>query len=191
MSEKEQKQWYVIRAIGGKEKKVKEYIETEVQNSHLEDYISQVLIPTEKVYQIKKGLLSGLCIGRGRSRGRNPVYASQHSQRLRLPRRHEGFFHGGNPSPPSGSEPDFRTCRRTERQRGGKRSSFLRRRNRQGYRWPILKLFGYDRGGGQRAEETHGFREDIRAQDSYGVELYASRKRIINQGKLWQKRLLR
>ena len=53
MSEKEQKQWYVIRAIGGKEKKVKEYIETEVQNSHLEDYISQVLIPTEKVYQIK------------------------------------------------------------------------------------------------------------------------------------------
>ena len=55
MSEKEQKQWYVIRAIGGKEKKVKEYIETEVQNSHLEDYISQVLIPTEKVYQIKNG----------------------------------------------------------------------------------------------------------------------------------------
>ena len=55
MSEKEQKQWYVIRAIGGKEKKVKEYIETEVHNNHLEDFISQVLIPTEKVYQIKNG----------------------------------------------------------------------------------------------------------------------------------------
>lgn len=55
MSEKEQKQWYVIRAIGGKEKKVKEYIELEVRNSHLEDYISQVLIPTEKVYTIKNG----------------------------------------------------------------------------------------------------------------------------------------
>ena len=26
MSEKEQKQWYVVRAIGGKEKKVKEYL---------------------------------------------------------------------------------------------------------------------------------------------------------------------
>ena len=48
MSEKEQKQWYVIRAIGGKEKKVKEYIETEVHNNHLEDFISQV-------YQIKNG----------------------------------------------------------------------------------------------------------------------------------------
>ena len=33
MSEKEQKQWYVVRAIGGKEKKVKEYIENEVRQS--------------------------------------------------------------------------------------------------------------------------------------------------------------
>ena len=49
MSEKEQKQWYVVRAIGGKEKKVKEYIDNEVRQSHLEDYISQVLIPTETV----------------------------------------------------------------------------------------------------------------------------------------------
>lgn len=55
MSDREQKQWYVLRAIGGKEKKVKEYIETEVRNAHLEDYISQVLIPTEKVYQIRNG----------------------------------------------------------------------------------------------------------------------------------------
>ena len=55
MSEKEQKQWYVVRAIGGKEKKVKEYIDNEVRQSHLEDYISQVLIPTEKIYQIRNG----------------------------------------------------------------------------------------------------------------------------------------
>ncbi|MBQ4280454.1 MAG: transcription termination/antitermination factor NusG [Rikenellaceae bacterium] len=55
MSEKEQKQWYVIRAVGGKEKKVKEYIEAEVRHSQLEDYISQVLIPTEKVYSIRNG----------------------------------------------------------------------------------------------------------------------------------------
>ena len=49
------RQWYVIRAVGGKEKKVKEYIETMVHNSHLEEYISQVLIPTEKVYTIRNG----------------------------------------------------------------------------------------------------------------------------------------
>lgn len=42
------KQWYVVRTIGGKENKVKEYIESEIRHSHLEEYISQVLIPTEK-----------------------------------------------------------------------------------------------------------------------------------------------
>lgn len=50
-----QKKWYVIRAIGGKEKKVKEYIESEIVHHNLQDYISQVLIPTEKVYQIRNG----------------------------------------------------------------------------------------------------------------------------------------
>ena len=55
MSEKEARQWNVKRAVGGKEKKVKEYIETMVHNSHLEEYISQVLIPTEKVYTIRNG----------------------------------------------------------------------------------------------------------------------------------------
>ena len=50
-----QKQWYVIRAIGGKEQKVKEYIEAEVRQEHLEDYVSQVLIPTEKVFTIRNG----------------------------------------------------------------------------------------------------------------------------------------
>ena len=49
------KQWYVIRAIGGKEQKVKEYIEAEIRHNHLEDYISQILIPTEKVYTIRNG----------------------------------------------------------------------------------------------------------------------------------------
>ncbi len=49
------KEWYVVRAIGGKENKVKEYLEAEIRHSHLEDYISQVLIPTEKVYTIRNG----------------------------------------------------------------------------------------------------------------------------------------
>lgn len=50
-----EKKWYVLRAIGGKEKKVKEYIESEVSRLNLQEYVSQVLIPTEKVYQIRNG----------------------------------------------------------------------------------------------------------------------------------------
>ena len=49
------KRWYVVRAISGKEKKVKEYIEMEINAMNLQDYVSQVLIPTEKVYQIRNG----------------------------------------------------------------------------------------------------------------------------------------
>jgi transcriptional antiterminator NusG len=49
------KKWYVIRAISGKERKVKEYIDSEISRLNLKDYISQVLIPTEKVYQVRKG----------------------------------------------------------------------------------------------------------------------------------------
>ncbi|HBI81056.1 MAG TPA: transcription termination/antitermination factor NusG [Bacteroidales bacterium] len=49
------KKWYVLRAIGGKEKKVKELVENEIKRLKLNDFISQVLIPTEKIYQIRNG----------------------------------------------------------------------------------------------------------------------------------------
>ncbi len=54
MNEQEKK-WYVVRAISGNEKKVKQYLESEIVNHNLQDYIAQVLIPTEKVYMIRKG----------------------------------------------------------------------------------------------------------------------------------------
>lgn len=47
--------WYVLRAISGKENKVKDYIDSEIKNSNLGQYVAQVLIPTEKVYQIRSG----------------------------------------------------------------------------------------------------------------------------------------
>ncbi len=40
------KKWYVVRAISGKENKVKVYLEADIKNSDLGDYVSQVLIPT-------------------------------------------------------------------------------------------------------------------------------------------------
>ena len=49
------KKWYVIRAISGKEKKVKQYIESEINRLGMKDYVSQLLIPTEKTFQIKDG----------------------------------------------------------------------------------------------------------------------------------------
>ena len=48
------KKWYVLRAISGKENKVRETIEAEINNTDLGQYVSQVLIPTERVYQVSK-----------------------------------------------------------------------------------------------------------------------------------------
>lgn len=50
-----EKKWYVVRAIGGKETKVKEYLQSEVTRMGYEKYISNILIPTERVFQIRKG----------------------------------------------------------------------------------------------------------------------------------------
>ena len=50
-----EKKWYVVRAIGGKEQKVKEYMEREIATLGYEKYISNILVPTEKVFQIRNG----------------------------------------------------------------------------------------------------------------------------------------
>ena len=47
--------WYVLRAISGKENKVREYLENEIANTDLGNFVSSVLIPTERVFQIKNG----------------------------------------------------------------------------------------------------------------------------------------
>ena len=49
------KHWYVVRAIGGQEKKVCTYIENEISRLNLSDFVSQILVPTEKVFQIRNG----------------------------------------------------------------------------------------------------------------------------------------
>ena len=50
-----EKKWYVVRAVSGQENKIKVYIENEISRLGLEDFVDQVLVPTEKVIQIRKG----------------------------------------------------------------------------------------------------------------------------------------
>lgn len=52
----EKKHWYILRTISGKEMKVKEMIEAACKNNaDLQRRISQVLVPTEKVYRNRGG----------------------------------------------------------------------------------------------------------------------------------------
>ena len=55
MAETIEKKWYVVRAVSGQENKIKTYIENEISRLGLEDFVEQVLVPTEKVIQIRNG----------------------------------------------------------------------------------------------------------------------------------------
>jgi len=50
-----EKKWYVVRAVSGQENKIKAYIENEISRLGLDDFVDQVLVPTEKVIQIRNG----------------------------------------------------------------------------------------------------------------------------------------
>lgn len=47
--------WYVVRAVSGKEKKVKQYLEAEINRLGISHIVPQVLIPMEKYYQMRDG----------------------------------------------------------------------------------------------------------------------------------------
>ena len=49
------KKWYVLRAVSGKEAKVKEYLDADLRHGELSEFVSQVLIPTEKYVQVRNG----------------------------------------------------------------------------------------------------------------------------------------
>jgi len=55
MSENSDKKWYVVRAVSGQENKIKTYIENEISRLGLGDFVEEVLVPTEKVVQIRNG----------------------------------------------------------------------------------------------------------------------------------------
>ena len=52
------KQWYVLHTLTGQEAKVKEGIERRLDQEEMREYVDEVLIPTEKVSEVKKGVKS-------------------------------------------------------------------------------------------------------------------------------------
>lgn len=52
---KSELKWYVLKVASGQEKLVKQYLETELARKKLENCVTQILIPSEKVYEIRAG----------------------------------------------------------------------------------------------------------------------------------------
>jgi transcriptional antiterminator NusG len=55
MAEVTEKKWYVIRAVSGQEAKIKDYIHSEITRMGYGDAVEDLLVPTEKVVQIRNG----------------------------------------------------------------------------------------------------------------------------------------
>ena len=47
--------WYVVRVISGREVKIKDYIESEIEKHELKKYVNQIVVPLEKVVQLRRG----------------------------------------------------------------------------------------------------------------------------------------
>ncbi|AHM60209.1 transcription antitermination protein nusg [Flammeovirgaceae bacterium 311] len=47
--------WYVLRVVSGQEKKIKTYLENEVSRQGMQEEVPQILIPAEKVYEMRNG----------------------------------------------------------------------------------------------------------------------------------------
>ena len=48
-----EKKWYVLQALSGQEGKARENLEKRIQQEEMQEYVGQVLMPTEKVTEIK------------------------------------------------------------------------------------------------------------------------------------------
>ncbi len=49
------KKWYVLRTFSGHEKKVRRYLESELERVDMEDLVNEILIPTETVFEMRGG----------------------------------------------------------------------------------------------------------------------------------------
>ena len=55
MAEENDDTWYVLRTFSNHEKKVRRYLESEIERMGLEDQVNEILIPTETVFEMKGG----------------------------------------------------------------------------------------------------------------------------------------
>ncbi len=49
------KKWYVVRAVSGQENKIRDYMESEINRLGFDNMVEDILVPTQKVIQIRKG----------------------------------------------------------------------------------------------------------------------------------------
>lgn len=137
---KVQRGWFVLRAISGKEAKVKEILDAQIKNTDLGKHLFQVLIPTEKVLTVRSGkkvvkernLYSGYVFVEAELTGETVATLTNTSNVI-------DFLRGRDRSSAPECLRERGTSnawcdRRVQRKPGRGRQRLHRRRDRQGYR---------------------------------------------------------
>lgn len=52
---KDEPRWYALKVLSGREKKIKSHLEAEIERQKLEGCVAQILIPSEKIYELRAG----------------------------------------------------------------------------------------------------------------------------------------
>ena len=172
--------WYVLRAVSGKESKVKEYIDAEIKNGRLGGHVAQVLIPTEKVLQVRGGkrvvkernYLPGYVLVEARLVG-------EIAHELRNTPNVLGWWYGHSDT--ASSERGEQNLGQGGRNAGrGRRTryAFQCGRIRQGDGRAVQRILRRNREDRQREEEGDGDRQGVRSQHRPGLRFYANREGV-------------
>ena len=151
------KKWYVLRAVSGKEGKVKEYLEALMKKDDLlAANVGEILLPTEKYAQLRNGkrvvkeklFLPGYVLVEANLQG-------EVAHTLRFMPNVLGFLGGlDNPTPVRQVDINRIVCRR---------------RGCEGYRRTVQRIQWHHRGGERREAQAEGDGEDLRSQDPAGT----------------------
>ena len=150
-----QKKFYVLRAISGKENKVREYLEAELKNTDLGEYVSQVLIPTEKTFTVRNG--KKVMKERAYLPGYVLVEAAlvgEVAHRLRNIPNVIGFLGGSDTPVPLRPAEVNRILGTVDELQEQQEDPVLCWRECEDYFWTVQRFHGYNRRGQRREKET-------------------------------------
>ncbi|MFI5426515.1 transcription termination/antitermination NusG family protein [Aeromicrobium sp. UC242_57] len=189
--------WYVVHTYSGMEKRVKSNLENRVTSLNAEDYIFEVVVPTEEVAEIKNGQRkpsSAPCFPATSwsawtsptSRGRRAPHAVRHGIRGQRPSARPPQSCRGREHARPGSGGRSRNCGRSPRSAAdeGRQGRVLRlrgRRLRHGRRWTVRHAARDHHRDQHRCTEGQGPRGDLRSRDAGRAQLHPDPEGVIAQ----------
>ena len=181
-------QWFVVHVLSGQENKVRDNIEKRVKTEEMSDVIFEVLVPTERVSEIKRGKKSettrkffpGYLIVNMHLLDENNQLVGRTWYFIRETTGVIGFAGTKDkPIPMRQSEVDNMLAQMQRTRREGEAEGQLRsRRDREGGRRPVPEPERHRRRDRSRSRQAARLRHDLRPRHAGGIGILAGRTRV-------------